>query len=57
MRTANPELEQKIKDVCLDLLIRREPEEINMREIASVCGVTATTLYYYYKDKESLFET
>ncbi|MDR2898436.1 MAG: TetR/AcrR family transcriptional regulator [Spirochaetaceae bacterium] len=57
MRAANPELEQKIKDTCLELLIRKEPEEISMREIAAACGVTATTLYYYYKDKESLFET
>jgi AcrR family transcriptional regulator len=26
-----------------------------MRAIASACGVTATSLYYYYKDKDAVF--
>ncbi len=56
MRTKNPELEQAIRAKTLDLLMVKEPEEIGMREIAKVCGVTATTIYYYYENKERLFE-
>jgi AcrR family transcriptional regulator len=40
----------------LGLFMEKEPEEISMREIAKMCGVTATTLYYYYNDKDTLFE-
>jgi AcrR family transcriptional regulator len=56
MRVANPKLVLRIKENTLGLLMEKEPEEISMREIAKVCGVTATTLYYYYKDKDTLFE-
>jgi len=56
MRMKNPELEQDIRAKTLGLLMVKEPEEIGMREIAAVCGVTATTIYYYYENKESLFE-
>ena len=33
----------------------KEPEEISTRDITKACGVTATSLYYYYKDKDALF--
>jgi AcrR family transcriptional regulator len=36
--------------------MEKEPDEITMRDIAKKCGVTATTLYYYYSDKDTLFE-
>lgn len=56
MREPNPELAERIKGECLSLLMEKEPGDIGMRDIAGVCGVTATTIYYYYKDKECLFE-
>lgn len=56
MRTANPELEANIKTQGLALLLEKEPEEIGMRDIARACGVSATSIYYYYRDKEQLFE-
>lgn len=56
MRTADPELIPRIKEKTLELLMQKEPEEITMREIAQACGVSATTLYYYYRDKDALFE-
>ena len=56
MRVKNPELEKNIRAKTLELLMVKEPEEIGMREIAAVCGVTATTIYYYYENKERLFE-
>ncbi|MFP3091227.1 TetR/AcrR family transcriptional regulator [Treponema sp. TIM-1] len=56
MRKANPELIMAIKKKALEMLMKKEPEEITMRDIAKGCGVTATTLYYYYSDKDTLFE-
>lgn len=56
MRVKNPDLEQKIRGECLDLLMEKEPELIGMRDIASRCGVTATTIYNYYPDKDALLE-
>ena len=44
-----------IRDKTLELLLEKEPEEISTRAIARACGVTATSLYYYYRDREVLF--
>uniref|UniRef100_A0A7T8BC87 TetR/AcrR family transcriptional regulator n=1 Tax=Breznakiella homolactica TaxID=2798577 RepID=A0A7T8BC87_9SPIR len=56
MKEPNTELAGEIRRKTLNLLINKEPEEISMREIARECGVSATTLYYYYTDREALFE-
>lgn len=56
MRNANPELISSIKKKTLELLMQKEPAEIGMREIAANCGVSATAIYHYYKDKERLFQ-
>jgi AcrR family transcriptional regulator len=56
MRAPNPDLEKKIKNECLKLLLKKEPEQIGMRDIALACGVSPTSIYYYYQDKDSLFE-
>jgi AcrR family transcriptional regulator len=49
------DLAPKIRDKTLELLLEKEPEEISTREIARACGVTATSLYYYYKDRDAIF--
>lgn len=36
--------------------MEKEPEEIGMREIAKKCGVSATAIYRYYRDKDCLFQ-
>lgn len=56
MRNANPELVSSIKKRTLELLMEKEPEEIGMREIAKKCGVSATAIYHYYRDKDCLFQ-
>jgi AcrR family transcriptional regulator len=56
MAVSENELAVTIQRKTLGLLMHKEPEEISMREIARECGVSATSLYYYYKDRESLFE-
>ena len=55
MRTTNPKLQPMILQKTLELLQEKEPYEIGMRDIAEKCGVTATTIYRYYKAKEDLF--
>jgi len=49
------DLAPRIREKTLELLLEKEPEEISTRDIAKACGVTATSLYYYYKNKETLF--
>ena len=49
------DLATRIRDKTLELLLEKEPEEISTRDIAKACGVTATSLYYYYKDREAIF--
>lgn len=56
MRNSNPQLIIQIKKQALELLMHKNPEEIGMRDIASVCGITATNIYHYYKDKNELFQ-
>ena len=56
MRTADPELERKILSTALGLLMKQEPDEIGMRDIAKACNVSATAIYHYYQDKTALFE-
>ncbi|MCL2066223.1 MAG: TetR/AcrR family transcriptional regulator [Treponema sp.] len=49
------DLAPRIREKTLELLMEKEPEEISTRDIARACGVTATSIYYYYRDKEALF--
>lgn len=55
MRHANKELENQILKAAIDLLTEREPNEIGMRDVAKKCGVSATSIYNYYRDKNELF--
>jgi len=49
------DLAPKIRQKTLELLMEKEPEEISTRDIAKACGATTTCIYYYYKDKETLY--
>jgi len=49
------DLAPRIREKTLELLLKKEPEAISTRDIAKACGVTATSLYYYYRDRETLF--
>jgi AcrR family transcriptional regulator len=55
MSKPETDLAPRIREKTLEMLLEKEPEEISTRDIAKACGVTATSLYYYYKDKEALF--
>ena len=56
MRKPNTEIKKIIKEKSLELLMQKNPEQIGMREIAAACGITATNIYHYYKDKDCLFQ-
>ena len=55
MRNENRNIEKEIRIKTLELLQEKEPYEIGMRDIARRCGVSATAIYLYYKDKDDLF--
>ena len=57
MRNPNTEIIPMIKNRTLELLMEKNPDEIGMRDIAKACGITATNIYHYYKDKDSLFQS
>lgn len=56
LRNANPDIIPMIKEKTLNLLMEKNPEAIGMRDIAKACGITATTIYHYYTDKDGLFQ-
>jgi AcrR family transcriptional regulator len=55
-RPENPELIAAIRKAVLELTAHKDPAAVTMREIAGKCGVTPTTIYYYFENKERLFE-
>jgi AcrR family transcriptional regulator len=55
-RPENPELIAAIRKAVLKLTTRKDPVAVTMREIAAECGVTPTTIYYYFENKGRLFE-
>ena len=56
MRNPNTQITAIIKEKTLGLLMRKNPEQIGMRDIAAECKITATNIYHYYKDKDRLFQ-
>jgi len=50
----NPELVKAIKGAVLEVLIEKGEKAITLREIADMVGVTATTIYYYFDNKNEL---
>ncbi|MCR5218710.1 TetR/AcrR family transcriptional regulator [Treponema sp.] len=56
MRNPNTEIIPLIKKNTLSLLMTKNPDQIGMRDIAKACGITATNIYHYYRDKDTLFQ-
>ncbi len=55
-RPENPGIESRILAAALDELSRVQPEKVTMRRVAGKAGITATTIYYYFKNRDELFE-
>jgi len=54
-RPANPDLKNKIRNIAIHEINRKGYTNINMRDISKKAGITPTTIYYYYKNKDDLF--
>lgn len=54
MRLPNPVLETEILEAALELMQDKDPSQIGMRDVAKKCGISATSIYNYYKDKNEL---
>lgn len=52
----NPELIEQIQFIVADIIHKRGVSALSMREIAKLAGISATTIYYYFKDKDDLVE-
>jgi AcrR family transcriptional regulator len=55
-RPANPELIKVIQNIVAEEIQSKGLEGVTVRLIAKRAGITATTIYYYYKNKEELFD-
>jgi AcrR family transcriptional regulator len=55
-RLPNPELIKKIKQITIKEIFKNGIENISMRKLAKNLKITPTTIYYYFKNKEELFE-
>jgi AcrR family transcriptional regulator len=55
-RLANPNLIKQIQDIVAEELQRKSIADLTMRYIAERAGITATTIYYYFKSKEELLD-
>ncbi len=53
-RPPNPELIENIQVVVSDLVKQKGIDALTLRMIARRLSITATTIYYYYKDKSDL---
>jgi AcrR family transcriptional regulator len=56
-RQRQDELREKILDAARELFVAKGVEAVSMRKIAEKIGYSATTLYNYFEDKESLLHT
>lgn len=56
VRKANTQITSLIKEKALELLMRKNPDSIGMRDIARECRITAANIYHYYDDKDCLFQ-
>lgn len=56
-RLPNPDLIKKIEQITIEEISKNGVENISMRKIAILAKITPTTIYYYFKDKEDLFES
>lgn len=52
---ASPDVRQRILDTATRLFVAHGYHGLSMREIAEGVGVSKAGLYYYFKDKETLF--
>ncbi len=50
----NPELVKAIKEAVIELLVEKGVDAVKLRKVAEMVGVTPTTIYYYFDNKNEL---
>lgn len=55
-RPANPQLINLIQDIVAEEIQAKGIEGVTLRLIAKRAGITPTTIYYYFKNKEELLD-
>lgn len=50
----NPELVNAIKGAVVELILEKGEKAVKIRSVAEMVGVTATTIYYYFDNKDAL---
>ncbi|HEY9595817.1 MAG TPA: TetR/AcrR family transcriptional regulator [Spirochaetia bacterium] len=53
-RAANPDLPDKIISEAERVVVASGHQAINMRRLAATVGVTATTIYHYFENREAI---
>jgi len=56
-RPGNPELINEIQQIAVNEIAVKGTDGISMRQVASQAGISPTTIYYYYQDKDNLIES
>jgi AcrR family transcriptional regulator len=52
----HPARAQELMDVALDLFSRRDYADVTIKDIANAVGVNTALIYYYFQNKEHLFQ-
>jgi AcrR family transcriptional regulator len=47
-------LKTRALDVAIEMVARRGPDDVNLRDIAETIGTGVSSLYYYFKSKDAL---
>ena len=55
-RPANPELVESIIKLSLKLIQENGVQKLSMRLLADQAGISSTTIYYYFRNKDELLE-
>ncbi len=55
-RPSNPEMAEKIRTEAAKLIFEKGLAAVSARTIAKNLGITATTIYYYYKDMNEIYK-
>jgi len=55
MRLRDDSKEILIKQKAVQLIVTKGLDEFNMKDLARACGISVSTIYVYFKNKEDLF--
>lgn len=54
MRTKDESKEIRIRQKAIEIIVQSGLEKLNMKDLALACGISASTIYVYYKNRDDL---